>query len=309
MEYRIDPELEHMVDMLPKPSEDLAVTRANMAQLFEALNSTVDASSLTIEDRIISGPLGAPAIPIRIYRPEGQCPAVILHIHGGGFVLGSLESEHPYAVALAREVGALVVSIDYRLAPENPFPAAPEDCYAALLWVQANAKSLELEPHRIAVLGTSCGGGIAAAVALMARDRNTPAPCSLVLNSPELDDRLETTSMKRFVDTPLFSRPQAERSWRAYLGDNREPVSPYAAPARAADLSGLPATYIAAAEFDPLRDEAVIFGLRLLEAGVTVELHTFPGTFHGSFAFAFAAVSRRQADELRGVLKRALQLT
>jgi acetyl esterase len=309
MEYRIDPELDPIVGMLPKPSEDLAVTRANMAQLFEVLNSTVDPSSLTIEDRIISGPLGAPAIPIRIYRPEGQCPAVILHIHGGGFVLGSLESEHPHAVALAREVGALVVSIDYRLAPENPFPAAPEDCYAALLWVQANAKSLEIEPNRIAVLGNSCGGGIATAVALMARDRNTPAPCSLFLNSPELDDRLETTSMKRFVDTPLFSRPQAERSWRAYLGDKREPVSPYAAPARASDLSGLPATYIAAAEFDPLRDEAVIFGLRLLEAGVTVELHTFPGTFHGSSAFAFAAVSRRQADELRGVLKRALQLT
>ena len=158
----------------------------------------------------------------------------------------------------------------------------------------------------MAVFGNSAGGGLAAAVALLARDRRGPRLCFQFLGIPELDDRLDTVSMQTFTDTPLWSRPKAVDSWRHYLGADPGEVSPYAAPARAQDLSGLPPAFISTMEFDPLRDEGIIYGLRLLQAGVPVEMHQYPGTFHGSSLIATAAVSRRQAAEAHDVLCRAL---
>ena len=152
-----------------------------------------------------------------------------------------------------------------------------------MCWVHANAERLELDPTRIAIGGGSAGGGIAAGLALMARDRGGPAICFQFLMIPELDHRLETPSMRQFDDTPMWNRHAAEQSWRWYLGSDHDgDVSPYASPAIAADLSGLPPAYVSAMEFDPLRDEAIHYALRLLEAGVSVELHSYPGTFHGS---------------------------
>jgi acetyl esterase len=153
----------------------------------------------------------------------------------------------------------VVVSVEYRLAPEDPFPAGLEDCYAALVWLHESAAELGVDGDRIAVVGRSAGGGLAAALALVTRDRHGPALCFQCLAIPELDDRLDTPSMQAFVDTPLWNRPLAEASWRHYLGDDRSDVSPYAAPARATDLSGLPPAYVSTMEFDPLRDEGIAY--------------------------------------------------
>jgi acetyl esterase/lipase len=176
--------------------------------------------------------------------------------------------------------------------------------------VASHAGELGIDADRLALLGTSAGGGLAAATALLARDRGGPALCFQMLHIPELDDRLATPSMRTFVDSPVWNRPLAVLSWKAYLGDGVDPddVPPYAAPARAADLSGLPPAYISTAENDPLRDEGILYGLRLLQAGVSVELHQFPGTFHGSALVTTAEVSKRAQRESTAVLRRALGL-
>ena len=225
-------------------------------------------------------------------------------------MLGSIDSEHATNVALAKALQVVVVAVEYRLAPEHPYPAGLEDCYAALSWMSENADSLGVDPDRIAVYGQSAGGGLAAALALLARDRGGPSICFQFLGMPELDDRLQTTSMKNFTDTPLWSRPNAILSWEYYLqGEHKrgaDDVPYYAAPARAADLSGLPPAYVTAQEFDPLRDEDLIYAMRLLEAGVSAEVHMFPGTFHGSILIRAAEISRLQEEEMITVFRRAL---
>ena len=260
------------------------------------------------DDRTVPGRAGDPEVRVRVYTPDGpagQRPGV-LYIHGGGFCVGSVATEHEGALRTCSDLGVVVVSVDYRLAPEHPFPAGFEDCYAALVWMADEASALGVDASRVAVMGGSAGGALAAAIALAARDRGGPALCFQLLNIPVIDDRLETASMKSFVDTPMWNRPTAEVSWRHYLGENGGDVSPYAAPGRATDLQGLPPAYISTMEFDPLRDEGLLYGLRLLEAGVSVELHQYPGTFHGSAMIATAAVSRRATEEMMGALGRAL---
>jgi len=197
---------------------------------------------------------------------------------------------------------------DYRLAPENPFPAGLEDCYAALGWTALHTDELGIDPNRLAIAGQSAGGGLAAACALLARDRNGPKLCFQLLEIPELDDRLETPSMQQFTDTPLWNRPNAVWSWRHYLGaEHTGEVSPYAAPSRASDLSNLPPAYVSTMEFDPLRDEGILYALRMMQAGVPVELHSYPGTFHGSAMFPDAEPSRRNSSEVLGALERGLR--
>ena len=245
---------------------------------------------------------------MRVYRPidvTGPLPAV-LYIHSGGFVFGSIEAEHTHAAGLALGTDSLVVSVDYRLAPEHRYPAALEDCYAALEWIAAACVELEVNPSRVAVYGTSAGGGLAAAVALLARDRQGPKLAFQMLDVPELDDRLDTPSMSDYCDTPVWNRPNAVISWQHYLGDDRSDVPAYAAPARAKDLGGLPPAYVATAQFDPLRDEGLAYAGRLAHAGVPTEVHSFPGTFHGSTLTPFAAVSQRQIVEMHAVLRSAL---
>lgn len=262
------------------------------------------------EDRNVPGAHGAPPVPIRIYRPavRAQHPSgCVFEIHGGGFMMGSIAMMDPWCQTVAAELGALVVSVEYRLAPEHPFPAALEDCYAALGWVAEHAPELGVDPARIAIAGQSAGGGLAAGTALLARDRGGPALCFQLLEIPELDDRLDTPSMLAFTDTPLWNRPNAVWSWKHYLGpDHRGEVSPYAAPARAENLAGLPPAYVSTMEFDPLRDEGILYALRLMQAGVPVELHSFPGTFHGSGLLPTAEVSKRSAREALDALRRAL---
>ncbi len=314
MDYNFDPELQPFVTMFPASNlKDPAAARAGLDQMVAQMQSAVDVSGLDIIDQLIPGAIDGPELPVRIYTPadgNGPYPG-LLYIHGGGFVVGNLDTEHASAAMIARQVGAVVVSVDYRLAPEHPWPAGLEDCYAALCWFHEQAGALKVDRGRIGVMGQSAGGGLSAALALLARDRNGPALCFQYLGIPELDDRLENTSMRNFVDTPLWSRPNAELSWQYYLGEQFKPgdsdVPPYAAPARAEDVSGLPPAYISVMEFDPLRDEGILYAMKQMAAGVAVELHAYPGTFHGSSLISEAAVSRRQQSEMLDVLRRGLK--
>jgi acetyl esterase len=311
MKMNLDPELAAAVDFLPKlgmgePEEARAALREMLAQYPHPPLP----EGVTTVDRTIAGVDGN-EIPIRVYsrpRQDGAPVPAVLFIHGGGFVVGDLDTEHAGAASTVDALGVVVVSVDYRLAPEHPFPSGLEDCYAALLWLAKESGELGVDAERIAVFGQSAGGGLAAGLALLARDRGGPALCFQLLGIPELDDRLETPSMVAFTDTPMWNRPSAERSWRYYLGEGANgDTSPYAAPARAEDLSGLPPAYVSTCEYDPLRDEGMIYALRLLQAGVSVELHQFAGTFHGSTILP-AEVSRRQQAEMTDALRRGLGL-
>ena len=309
-----DPEIAPVVPMLPVETDwsDLDAARAQMEDMMKMMPPPPDAEAgVVFEDRTVPGPPGDPDVPVRVYRTEGSStgdvrPAV-LYIHGGGFCFGSIEFEHLGAMGATRATDAVVVSVEYRLAPEHPFPAGIEDCYAALQWLDAEADVLGVDRDRIAVMGQSAGGGLSAGLALMARDRGGPKLCFQVLGMPELDHRLETASMRDFVDTPLWNRPNAIMSWRCYVGEGPGEVSPYASPSIAEDLSGLPPAFVSTMEFDPLRDEGIEYALRLLRAGVAVELHQYPGTFHGSQLVAQAGVSKRGQQDMMGALERALQ--
>jgi acetyl esterase/lipase len=309
-QYAYDPELAPLVPLLPEVDiADPLAARAAIAALAEAGGFEVDRTGLLISDHQVSHPNG-PDVLVRVYRPEqrGESRAGLLYMHGGGFVIGTIETEEINATAMARDLGIVVASVDYRLAPEHPYPAGLDDCTAALAWLHLQAEAFDLDTDRIGVYGQSAGGGLAAALALRARDRGGPPIRFQFLGIPELDDRLDTPSMGAFVDTPLWSRPNAVLSWRHYLGELDGEVPYEAAPARATDLSGLPPAYISAMEFDPLRDEAIDYAARLLQAGVPTELHVFPGTFHGSSFISGAAITRRADAEGLVALRRGLCL-
>jgi acetyl esterase/lipase len=309
-----DPDFLQIVDQLPAALDysDAQTIAAMRSERFSIMGEPPpDRADVRKQDRSVPGRTGDPPVPVRIYTPKRAAGAVrgcVLEIHGGGFLFGDIAMMDPWCQAVAGELDAVVVSVEYRLAPEHRYPAAPEDCYAAFCWVASHAAELGIDPARIVLAGQSAGGALAAAVALMARDRGGPRACFQLLEIPVLDDRLDTPSMRAFTDTPLWNRPNAEASWKHYLGPaHRGEVAPYAAPARAADLRGLPPAYVSVMEFDPLRDEGILYAVALLQAGVGVELHAFPGTFHGSSAIMTAAVSQRATAESFTVLARALR--
>jgi acetyl esterase/lipase len=309
-----DPEIAPIVPLLPTETDwsDVPAARRMMLEMFSKLPAAPQAAAERVRfaDRVIPGAADHRALAVRVYEPKGgdgtPRPGVV-YIHGGGFCFGSVELEHAGALGAADAAGAVVVSVEYRLAPEHPFPAGVEDCYAALVWLAEESSALGVDPARLGVMGQSAGGGLAAGLALLARDRGGPALRIQLLGIPELDHRLETPSMRQFTDTPLWSRPNAIQSWRCYLGESAGEVSPYASPAIAKDLRGLPPAYVSTMEFDPLRDEGIAYALRLLEAGVPVELHQYPGTFHGSSGIVpNAAVSQRANAEWLDALRRGL---
>ncbi len=315
MRYNIDQAFIEGLSYLPELSiKNPIASRLVLTTMAAEMDAELDVSGVSWSDCCIEGGEGAPEVTLRIYRPDEQ-PSIgpgLLYIHGGGFVIGDLESEHGTCVFLCRQLGITLVSTDYRKAPESPYPGGLDDCYTALGWVSANAHSLAIDPERLGVFGQSAGAGLAAATTLLARDRQGPAICFQYLGMPELDDRLETPSMQQFVDTPIWNRPNAELSWAYYLGDQYQRggsnIPGYAAPARADDLSGLPPAHVTTMEFDPLRDEGVLYALRLMQAGVRTELHSYPGTFHGSVLFSHAPVSQRELTEMVTVLRNGLLL-
>jgi acetyl esterase len=293
----LDPELAEVLELLP----DMTGAMDDVVAAREAMAAFMPTGPVPGQDALDIVNTHTPSdVPIRIYRPRGVAEPLpgLLYLHGGGFCLGTVDGEHGGAVQLANALQVVVVSVEYRLAPEHPYPAGLEDCYDGLLHL---ADLDGVDGSRLGVHGQSAGGGLAAAVALLARDRGGPALVVQSLGIPELDDRLDTPSMRTFVDTPLWSRPQAVMSWQHYLGG--ESADGYAAPARTADLTGLPPAYITTMELDPLRDEGIQYAMRLLTAGVSVELHSYPGTFHGSALVTAAAVSKRTSADLITALR------
>ncbi|MEE1800893.1 alpha/beta hydrolase [Streptomyces sp. JV176] len=246
--------------------------------------------AVELEERTVPGPAGEPDISLLICRPAGAGPSAsatglpaLYQIHGGGMILGNNRTGLENALDWALELNLVVVSVEYRLAPEHPHPAPVEDAYAGLVWTAEHAAELGIDPARIIVAGGSAGGGLAAAVALLARDRNGPALAGQMLMCPMLDDRNDTPSSLQMAGLGVWDRAANHIGWTSLLGEARggPDVSPYAAPARATDLSGLPPAFIDVGSAETFRDEDVTYASRLWQAGGRAELHVWPGGFHG----------------------------
>jgi acetyl esterase/lipase len=313
IEQTMDPELRTGFRQLPPiVTRHPVAARALLKEWLTALTAELPRSDrISVEDRIIPGPIGAPDITIRIYQPATRTSALpgVLYIHGGGFRVGDLDTEdHACRHLIEQVVDCMVISVNYRLAPEHPFPAALEDCYAALKWMTTHAEELTLDLSRVAIRGASAGGGLCAAVALLARDRQEVKLTFQQILYGCLDNRHITSSSYEITDPRTWSRQLSLEGWRAYLGAEQSgEVSPYAAPALMKDLSNLPPTYIMVGELDLLRDETIEYARRLMQAGVPTEFHVYPGGFHAFEAtMPAAAMSKRASAEIDEALKRAL---
>ena len=310
---RVDPELRAGLDFFPPDLMDLndiPRTRARFNELFATLPANA-VEGIVSEDRRIPGPAGEPDVRVRVYQPSPRSALLpaLLWIHGGGYVLGDLEGDDAAARHLSKTVDCVVVSVDYRLAPEHPFPAPVEDCYAALAWLASQAAQLGVNSDRLAIGGGSAGGGLTAGLALLARDRGKVRVCFQLPIYPMIDDRNLTPSSHAITDPRVWNRQNNLLGWRAYLGrePGREGVSPYAAAARAVDLAGLPPTYLPVGTLDLFLDENIDYAQRLMQAGNAVELHVYEGAYHGFYLFAPEAdVSRRCTSGFEAALRRAL---
>ncbi|MFG2310601.1 alpha/beta hydrolase [Streptomyces sp. NPDC048566] len=295
----------------PSP-EEIAALRAAPELAVPAADLTGGGAFVTA-DRTAPGPDGAPDVALLVVSPtaparNGPRP-VIYHAHGGGMVLGTNRAGVEVVLEWARELDAVVVSVEYRLAPDHPYPAGVEDVYAGLLWTARHAAEFGGDPERIIVAGASAGGGLTAALALLSRDRGGPRPIGQVLMYPMLDDRNDTPSAHQMAGVGAWDRKANERAWTAVLGDARggPDVPAYAAPARATDLSGLPPAFLDVGSAETFRDEVVGYAARIWQAGGVAELHVWPGGFHGFDAFApHTALSRTaraaRVDWLRRLL-------
>ncbi|GAB3723946.1 alpha/beta hydrolase [Nocardiopsis nanhaiensis] len=311
MTYAYDAELAPWAPRLnPLDYSDLETARPRLREVMERQRMYQPVRPVETTEELVPGAAGDPPVRVRLYRPseaEGPLPALV-YPHWGGFVTGDLDTAHSSSTRIADLVGAVVVSVDYRLAPEHPYPAPLNDCYSVLEWVANKADDLGVDPQRLGVGGLSAGGGLAAALTLAARDRGGPPIRFQYLLFPELDDRVDTVSARSFSDTPMLDRPNLLVSWDCYLGDlerGSARVPAYAAPARASVLADLPPAFVGVCEFDPLRDEGLAYACRLIQAGVRTEVSHYPGTFHASIGVD-SDVSRRMLDEQVDQLLRGL---
>ena len=308
----MDPAFASLVKHPREVLRDVRIVRAAMTAARQGKKPWLSEFGVEIENLFVPRPHGETGqIPVRIYRPKGATGVLpaLLYLHGGGFFCGDLFSEELQCAHYALHSQCAVVCVEYRLAPESPFPAALTDCYQVLEFLWKGSQALNLNRDFLAVGGSSAGGNLAAAIALRARDQSGPKICFQMLLIPAMDDRLETLSAREFTDVPDFARPEAETMWRWYLGATAHAVSPYAAPARAEDLSNLPAAYILCAGLDPLRDDGLSYAHRLTEAEVAVELHLVPSIPHGFASVPSAVISERLLKEQIEVLRGAFRTT
>jgi acetyl esterase len=311
---QLDPDMKAVLDQAAaaggKPFHQMTPVEARTAieTMFAAFRGNpVEVGKL--DDRKIPGPAGE--IPVRIYTPSGSGPfGALVYFHGGGWVIGNIETHDATCRQLAAGAGCVIVSVDYRLAPEHKFPAGPEDCYAATRWVADNARSLNVDASRLAVGGDSAGGNLAAVVALMARDRGGPTLVFQLLVYPATDCADDTPSHREFAAVSkdyILSRADMEWFWGYYLGPN-DRTNPIACPALAKSLANLPPALVITAEVDPLRDEGEAYAEALRRAGVKVKVKRYDGVCHGFFSMASIIGKGRQAvadscEELRSVLR------
>ncbi len=298
--------------MPPMSFDDLPAARAASKQMMSAMKSQLPVNPGVItEDRTISGPEGSPDVTVRIYRPEKQAGLLptLLWIHGGGYMLGEIDQEDFTAKQFTLAGECVVVSVEYRLAPENPYPAPLEDCYAALKWLSTHAGELRVDRSRIAIGGASAGGGLAAGLAILARDRAEVKIIFQLLVYPMINDCSIAPASDTLPDSLFWTRENNLIGWRSYLGcePGRDDISCYAAPYRATTLEGLPPAYITVGDLDLFAQEDIEYSRRLIEAGVPTELHVYPGGCHAfDMLVPGADISERFTADIHRALKRAL---
>jgi triacylglycerol lipase len=310
-EHLIDPELRAMVAAWPLVILDETILPLIRQSGRLPIEPTVVSDKVERIDERVPGPNEAPEVALIVYRPPARARNAlpcIYHIHGGGYLAGSAEMMEPSHRPLVEELGCVLVSVNYRLAPETPYPGPLEDCYAGLAWLFENADEFGIDPTRIGVMGESAGGGLAAALTLLARDRGEYRLAFQHLIAPMLDDRTCIAADPHPFAGDYIWTPDSNRfGWRCYLGaePGSQGVSPYAAPARMADLTGLPPTFVSTGALDLFVDEDMDYARRLTRAGVETELHVYPGAVHG-FTTSNATVARRSIRDSRDALARAL---
>jgi acetyl esterase len=290
----VDPQVQMLLDMMataggaPISAETLAATRDGFGVLV-AMTAGAGPDSVEVRDQSFTGPHGD--VPLRIYTPAGAgSRGAVLFIHGGGWTIGSAAAYDPIAKITAAGADAVVVSVDYRLAPEHPFPIPYDECWAALQWLTTNAADLGVDPERIAVMGDSAGGNLAAVLALRARDEGGPALAAQILIYPVTDPDLDRGSYVENGIGYFLERSTMQFFWDSYTAGGADATDPRLAPLRAESLSGLPPALVVTAEFDPLRDEGEAYAAALAAAGVDVEQQRYDGMIHG-FAMMPIAVA------------------
>jgi acetyl esterase/lipase len=312
--HLVDPELVAILDMIPAtvPSaENLSQIRAMSSRTPIDLPQF---SALSVSERFIPGPEGAPDVRVLICVPPATQKTIpaLLWLHGGGYIMGSADAEDLMSKTIGSAIGCAVISVDYRLAPETPHPGSLEDCYAALKWVFTHADELGINLNQIAVGGSSAGGGLAAALALLARDRGEVPLVFQFLIAPMIDDRTCTPANPHPYTGEFIWTQEANRfGWTSFLGHEpgRQDVLPYAAAARAEHLEGLPATFLNVGALDLFLEEDMEYARRLIRAGVPTELHVYPGAYHGFRMVADAHVTQTALRDQLSALKRAFDLS
>ncbi|MEU4807373.1 alpha/beta hydrolase [Actinosynnema sp. NPDC023587] len=315
-----DPELEaglaaflDMVERIPLRADTILANRAHFDTIVPPVGQIVGDRPVEVEERTVPGPPGAPDVELTIIRPRGgvvDAPA-LYGIHGGGMVLGNRYFGIDGLIADVLRFNAVAVSVEYRLAPEHPAPAAVEDCYAGLVWLSEHAEELGVDRDRIVVTGASAGGGLSAGVSLLARDRGGPALAGQMLMCPMLDDRNESVSSRQYDGRGAWDRNNNDTAWNAILGPLRgtDEASPYQVPARMADLSGLPPAYVDVGAAEIFRDEATEYATRIWATGGQAELHVWSGGYHAFAGFSPDAVVSRAAEAVRlSWLRRTLRV-
>lgn len=318
----LDPEVRVVLDRMPEQFrpralfdfDDMPATRQRLTQMLEA--AVPRDPNPAVDTRVVSIPTpdGA-SIDLRIHQPAGGSDTtnrpVIYWVHGGGMVIGSAADDDENLGRYVEATGCVAVSVDYRLAPEHAYPVPQEDCYAGLLWVAAHAEELGIDLTRLVIGGASAGGGLAASLAIIARDRQGPEIQLQLLFCPMLDHRNDSASSHEITNIGIWDQEMNGRGWAALLGDLTDGAVPgSASAAREADLTGLPAAFIDVGTVEVFRDEAISYAARLLTSGVQTELHVWPGGFHGYDSFApGASISQGTQDARMAAVRRAFRIS